>query len=64
MQFLKYVGLLRNKVQCNTCDRDITWSAEGGIPEGLCGDVEGRLLESRVRREDPLRPAPVSSRVN
>ena len=24
MQFLKDVGLLRSKVQCNTCDRDMT----------------------------------------
>ena len=28
MQFLKDVGLLRSKVQCNTCGRDMTWSAE------------------------------------
>jgi len=33
MQFLKDVGLLRNKVQCNTCDSDMTWSAEPSISE-------------------------------
>ena len=33
MQFLKDVGLLRSKVQCNTCGRDKTWSAERSIPE-------------------------------
>jgi len=33
MQFLKYVGLIRSKVQCYTCGRDITWSAETSIPE-------------------------------
>jgi len=35
MQFLKDVGLLRSKVQCNTCDRDMTWSSETSIPEGF-----------------------------
>jgi len=35
MQFLKDVGLLRSKVQCNTCGRDMTWSAEPSIPEGF-----------------------------
>ena len=28
MQFLKDVGLLWSKVQCNTCGRDVMWSAE------------------------------------
>jgi len=35
MQFLKNVSLLRSKVQCNTCDRDMTWSAEPTIPHGF-----------------------------
>ena len=35
VQFLKDVGLLRSKMQCNTCDRDMTWSAEPSIPEGF-----------------------------
>ena len=35
MQFLKDMGLLRSKVQCNTCGRDMTWSAEPGIPAGF-----------------------------
>jgi hypothetical protein len=35
MQFLMDVGLLRSKVQCNTCGRDITWSVEPSIPEGF-----------------------------
>ena len=25
IQFLKDVGLIRSKVQCNTCERDMTW---------------------------------------
>jgi len=28
IQFLKDVGLLRSKVPCNTCGRDMTWCAE------------------------------------
>ena len=35
MQFLKDVGLLWTKVQCNTCDRDMTWSTEHSIPERI-----------------------------
>ena len=35
MKFLKDVCVLRNKVQCNTCGRDMTWSAEPSIPEIL-----------------------------
>jgi hypothetical protein len=29
IQFLQDVGLLRRKVQCNKCDRDMTWCASG-----------------------------------
>jgi len=35
MQFLMDVGLLRSKVQCNTCSQDMTWSVEPSIPEGF-----------------------------
>ena len=33
MQFLTVVGLLRSKVQCNTCGQDMKWFAESTIPE-------------------------------
>ena len=33
IQFLKDAGLLRGKVQCNSCGRDMKWSAEPSIPE-------------------------------
>jgi hypothetical protein len=33
MQFLMAVRLLRSKVQCSTCDGDMTWSVEPSIPE-------------------------------
>ena len=35
IEFLMDVGLLRNKVQCNTCGRHMTWSVDPSIPEGL-----------------------------
>jgi len=28
VQYLKDIGLLRSKMQCNTCGRDMTWSAD------------------------------------
>jgi hypothetical protein len=35
MEFLKDVGLLRSKVQCNNCGRDMKWSVDSRIPEGF-----------------------------
>jgi len=35
MPFLKDVGLLRSKLQCNTCGQVKTWSSEFSIPEGF-----------------------------
>jgi hypothetical protein len=28
LQFLKDVGLIRSKLQCNSCGRDMTWHAD------------------------------------
>jgi hypothetical protein len=38
VQFLKDVGLIRGKMQCNSCGRDMTWYAD---PSVIDGDVEG-----------------------
>jgi len=35
IRFLKDVGLLRSKMQCKTCGRDMTWSAIRNITEGF-----------------------------
>ena len=35
LEFLKDVGLLRCKEQCNTCGRDITWSVDNSSAEGF-----------------------------
>jgi len=34
-QFLQDIGLLRSKMQCNTCGLDMTWSADRYITEGF-----------------------------
>jgi len=35
IQFLKDVGLIRSKVQCKTCGRDMTWSADPTPSDGF-----------------------------
>ena len=35
IQFLKDVELIRCKVQCNTCERDMTWSADPNRCDGF-----------------------------
>jgi len=35
IQFLKDVGLIRSKVHCNTCERDMTWSADPSRCDGF-----------------------------
>jgi hypothetical protein len=35
IQFLKDIGLLRSKMQCNTSGRDMTWSADSTHSEGF-----------------------------
>ena len=35
-EFLKDVGQLRSKMQCNTCGRDMAWSADSNHPKGFC----------------------------
>ena len=47
IEFLKDVGLLRNKVQCNTCGRDMTWSADSNLPEGFRWRYQRRVAGVR-----------------
>jgi len=35
IQYLKDIGLLRSKMQCNTCGRDMTWSADSFQSDGF-----------------------------
>ena len=34
LMYLKYIGLLRSKMQCNTCGRDMAWSADSSKLDG------------------------------
>jgi len=34
IQYLKDIGLLRSKMQCNTCGRDMAWSADSSKVDG------------------------------
>jgi len=34
IQYLKDIGLLRGKMQCNTCGRDMAWSADSSKLDG------------------------------
>jgi len=49
IQFLKDVGLVRSKVQCNSCAHDMTCYSEPNFPDGFSGDVEGGSLEKVLR---------------
>jgi hypothetical protein len=46
-EFLKDVCHLRNKVQCNICGRDMTWSADSNLPEGFRWPCERRFAGVR-----------------
>ena len=50
IQFLKDVGLIQSKVQCNTCDQDTTWSAEPNHLEGFRWRCQRRVAGARCRR--------------
>ena len=46
LQFLKDVGLIRSKVQCNSCGRDMTWYADPSVLDGFrwrCRMVAGTM---------------------
>ena len=47
LQFLKGVGLLRSKMQCNTCGREMTWSAQPHIPEECWWRCRGKVAGTK-----------------
>jgi len=57
LQFLKDVGLIRSKVQCNSCGRDMTWHTDPTDLDSFqwrCrrgGDAETRYSGSRSIRQ-------------
>ena len=57
MHFLMGVGLLRSKVQCNTCGRDITWSVQPGIPEEFRCRCRNKVAGVKCSGSRSIKPA-------
>jgi hypothetical protein len=55
IQFLKDMGLLRSKVQCNTCGRDMTWSAEPHIPEGFRWQCRRKVARAKCSKSRSIK---------
>jgi len=55
IQFLKDVGLIRGQVQCNICDRDMTWSVDPDRPEGFRWRCRKRVAGARCRGTASIR---------
>ena len=53
--FLKDVGLIRSKVQCNICDREVTWFAKPNLPEGFHWRCQRRVAGARCRGSASIR---------
>jgi hypothetical protein len=53
IQFLKDIGLLRSKMQCNTCGRDMTWSADRNITEGFRQRYTHRTVNHSIQFVNP-----------
>ena len=50
IEFLKDIGLLQSKMQCNTCGRDMTWSADPNISEGFRWQCQKRVAGVRCNQ--------------
>ena len=55
IQFLKDVGLIRSKVQCNTCERDMTWSADPSRSDGFRWRCRKSVAGVRCRAATSIR---------
>jgi hypothetical protein len=61
VQFLKDAGLIRSKVECNCCGRDMTCYAEPSVPDGFrtrCQYSTSSLRSSRPRIGHAVTPLP------
>jgi hypothetical protein len=50
IRFPQDVGLLRSQVQCNTCGRDMRWSADSNLTEGFRGRCQRRVAGIRCNQ--------------
>jgi hypothetical protein len=55
IHFLKDVGLIRSKVTCNTCSRDMTWSGLGPVLKRDRARVHGGLFPEDLRSQQDRR---------
>jgi len=55
IQFLKDIGLLRSKMQCNTSGRDMTWSADSTHSEGFRWWCQRRVAWVRCNQSAPIK---------
>jgi len=55
IEFLKDIGLLQSKLQCNTSGRDMTWSADSNISEGFCWRCHRRVVGVRCNQSASIK---------
>jgi hypothetical protein len=61
IQFLKDVGLIRSKVQCNICERDTTWTADPNRPEEFTWRCRKIVAGVRCRGSASIRHGSVAA---
>jgi len=55
IQFLKDVGLIRIKVACNTCGRDITWCTDPTTADGFRWRFRRKVAEAKCSQSKAIR---------
>jgi len=55
IQYLKDIGLLRSKMQCNTCGRDMTWSAHPCQFDGFRWRCQKRVAGVKCNQSASIR---------
>jgi len=55
IEFLRDVGLLQNKMQCNTCGRDMAWSADSNLPKGFRWRCQMRIAGVRCNQSESIK---------
>jgi hypothetical protein len=55
IQFLKDVGLIRSKVTCNTCGRDMTWCADPTTTDGFRWRCRRKVVEAKCSKPKAIK---------